>query len=150
MNALRALLLAGLLALSPGGWALEVVSAEFGVFDASDPEQVVFTESNVVPRREGQRYGWTIELRGAGRAVGVREEYLLPSAAKEKISESRKGTRVTIPVERRRQVSQRQIVPVAGRIWGEWTLTPDDPPGPRRLEVIVEGQKAATFDFEVE
>ena len=34
-------------------FALEVASAEFGVFDASDPQRVVFSPATVVPRREG-------------------------------------------------------------------------------------------------
>ena len=130
-------------------FALEVVSAEFGVFDASDPQRVVFSPATVVPRREGQRYGWMIELRGAGRSVSVREEYLLPSRAVEGRTESAEGTKLVIPLERRSQVSQRQLVPVDGRIFGEWSIGAQEPAGPRRLDVVVEGQVAASFEFEV-
>lgn len=130
-------------------FALEVVSAEFGVFDASDPQRIVFVPADVVPRRAGQRYGWMIELRGAGRSVSVREEYLLPSRAVEGRTESAEGMKLVIPLERRSQVSQRQLVPVDGRIYGEWSVGPQEPAGPRRLEVVVEGQVAASFAFEV-
>ena len=130
-------------------FALEVVSAEFGVFDASDPQRVVFSPATVVPRREGQRYGWMIELRGAGRSVSVREEYLLPSRVEEKRTESAAGTQLVIPLDRRSQVSQRQLVPVDGRIWGEWEVGPQEPAGKRQLEVIVDGQLAASFSFEL-
>ena len=130
-------------------FALEVVSAEFGVFDASDPQRVVFSPATVVPRREGKRYGWMIELRGAGRSVSVREEYLLPSRAVEGRTESAEGTKLVIPLERRSQVSQRQLVPVDGRIFGEWSIGAQEPAGPRRLDVVVEGQVAASFEFEV-
>ncbi len=129
--------------------ALEVVSAEFGVFDAKDPQRVIFVPTDVVPRREGQRYGWTIELRGAGRSVSVREEYLLPSRVEEKRTESAAGTQLVIPLDRRSQVSQRQLVPVDGRIWGEWEVGPQEPAGKRQLEVIVDGQLAASFSFEL-
>ena len=37
--------------------AVDVVSAEFGVFDASNPREEVFEPTSQVPRREGQRYG---------------------------------------------------------------------------------------------
>nr|MDR2111560.1 hypothetical protein [Accumulibacter sp.] len=142
-------LLAWLLSASARVFALEVVSAEFGVFDASDPRQVVFSPATVVPRREGQRYGWMIELRETGRSVSVREEYLLPGKAVEERAESGDRTTLVIPMERRSQVSQRQLVPVDGRIFGEWEIGPGEPGGTRRLEVIVEGQSAATFEFEV-
>lgn len=150
----RRLLTAALLALavlaSAPARAFEVVAAEFGVFDASDPQRIVFEETRRVPRRDGQRYGWMIELRGAPRSVSVREEYLLPSQVAEARSESAAGTKLVIPLERRSQVSQRQLVPVDGRIYGEWSLGPQEPPGPRRLDVVVEGRIAASFEFEVQ
>lgn len=146
----RWLLLAVLLvSQSARVFALEVVTAEFGIFDASDPQRVVFEPSRVVPHKEGQRYGWMIELRGAKRSVSVREEYLLPSRAVEGRTDSAEGTKLVIPLERRSQVSQRQLVPVDGRIFGEWSLGPQEPRGLRRLDVVVEGQVAASFEFEV-
>jgi hypothetical protein len=90
-----------------------------------------------------------IELRGTGRSVSVREEYLWPGQAVEERAESPEGTKLVIPMERRSQVSQRQLVPVDGRIFGEWSVGPREPAGARRLEVIVEGQVAASFAFEV-
>jgi hypothetical protein len=138
-----------LLSVSPRGFAFEVVSAEFGLFDASDPQQVIFSPAAVVPRHEGQLYGWAIELRGAEHSVSVREEYLLPGRAVEERTESAEGTKLVIPLERRSQVSQRQLVPVGGYIYGEWSVGPREPAGPRRLEVIVEGRVAARFAFEV-
>jgi hypothetical protein len=129
--------------------AVEVVAAEFGVFDASDPQRVIFEPTRIVPHREGQRYGWMIELRGAKRSVSVREEYLLPSRAVEGRTDSAEGTKLVIPLDRRNQVSQRQLVPVDGRIYGEWSIGPQEPPGRRQLDVVVEGQVAASFEFEV-
>ncbi|MDR3300651.1 MAG: hypothetical protein LBU43_11820 [Candidatus Accumulibacter sp.] len=142
-------LLFALCSVSPPVFAFEVVAAEFGVFDASDPERVIFSPATVVPRREGQRYGWMIELRGTGRSVSVREEYLLPGRASAGPVESDKGTTLVIPLDRRSQVSQRQLVPVDGRIYGEWSIGPQEPAGTRRLEVVVEGRIAASFAFEV-
>ncbi|MDR1936214.1 MAG: hypothetical protein LBS49_11665, partial [Candidatus Accumulibacter sp.] len=72
-----------------------------------------------------------------------------PGKAVEERTESAAGTKLVIPMERRSQVSQRQLVPVDGRIFGEWAIGPREPAGIRRLEVIVEGRVAATFEFEV-
>ncbi len=130
-------------------FSYEVVAAEFGVFDASDPQRVVFSASRVVPRKEGQRYGWMIELRGVKRSVSVREEYVLPGTAIEHRTDSAEGTKLVIPMDRRNQVSQRQLVPVDGRIYGEWEIGPQEPVGQRQLDVVVEGRIAASFEFEV-
>ncbi len=146
---LRGLVFLWLVIASFGVSAAEIVAAEFGVFDASDPQRVVFEQTQVIPHREGQRYGWMIELRGVKRSVSVREEYLLPSKAIEQRTDTPEGARVVIPMERRSQVSQRQLVPVDGRIYGEWSIGPQEPPGRRQLDVVVEGQVAASFEFEV-
>ena len=146
---LRGLVFLWLFAASFGVSAVEVVSAEFGVFDASDPQRVVFEQTRVVPHREGQRYGWMIELRGVKRSVSVREEYLLPSKVLEQRTDTLGGAKLVIPMERRSQVSQRQLMPVDGRIYGEWSIGPQEPPGRRQLDVVVEGQVAASFEFEV-
>ena len=146
---LRGGVLLWLLVASFGVAAVEIVAAEFGVFDASDPKRVVFEQTQVIPHREGQRYGWMIELRGVKRSVSVREEYLLPSKAIEQRTDTPDGARVVIPMERRSQVSQRQLVPVDGLIYGEWSIGPQEPPGRRQLDVVVDGVVAASFEFEV-
>ena len=146
---LRGLVFLWLVIASFGVSAAEIVAAEFGVFDASDPQRVVFEQTQVIPHREGQRYGWMIELRGVKRSVSVREEYLLPSKAIEQRTDTPEGARVVIPMERRSQVSQRQLVPVDGRIYGEWSIGPQEPPGRRQLDVVVDGVVAASFEFEL-
>ena len=146
---LRLFVFLWLFAVSFSVSAVEVVAAEFGVFDASDPQRVVFEPTRVIPHREGQRYGWMIELRGVKRSVSVREEYLLPSKAIEQRTDTPDGAKLVIPLERRNQVSQRQLVPVDGRIVGEWSIGPQEPPGRRQLDVVVEGRVAASFEFEV-
>jgi hypothetical protein len=149
MKRFYSFLLAWLLLAGARVFAFEIVAAEFGLFDASDPQRVVFSPAAVVPCQEGQRYGWMIELEDAPRSVGVREEYLLPSRVAETRAESDAGTTLVIPLEKRSQVSQRQLVPVDGRIYGEWSVGPREPAGPRKLEVLVEGRVAGRFEFEV-
>lgn len=142
------LLLACASALASAAPPVEIVGAEFGVFDAGDPRETTFEPTNVVPHKEGQRYGWIIEVRTKKRSLSVREEYLLPTAATE--AGTTLGTSGgTIPLPRRNQVSQRQLVPVGGRIYGEWEIGPGEPPGKRHLQVIVEDELAGSFEYEV-
>ena len=54
-----------------------------------------------------------------------------------------------VPAQRRNQVSQRQLVPVEGKIYGEWAIGSSEPAGHRHLQVIIEGQVAASFEFDV-
>lgn len=127
---------------------VEVVSAEFGIFDDSVRGELAFEATAVVPHRIGQRYGWVIGIRTKKRSVAVREEYLLPSATTAD-SPGLEGNTMTIPLDRRSQVSQRQLVPVGGKIYGLWSVGPQEPAGHRRLQVVVEGEVAASFEYEV-
>lgn len=150
---MRRLVLSGMLLVAPvvflGGAqakGVEIVRAEFGIFDVTNPRETLFEPSRIVPHRAGQRYGWVIEVRTQLRSLSVREEYLLPAAGK---IESPNANTVVIPFERRNQVSQRQLVPQEGRIFGEWEVGPNEPPGRRHLQVVVEGEVAADFEYEV-
>lgn len=127
---------------------VEILSAEFGLFQETKSGEILFQPSSVVPRAVGQRYGWIIELRTGKRSLAVREEYVLPSP-RQKAPVNPVAKNLHIPDLRRSQVSQRQLAPVDGQIVGEWSVGPDEPAGKRRLQVVVEGEVAASFDFEV-
>lgn len=128
---------------------VKILGAEFGLFDASNPKELVFEPATVVPQREGQRYGWVIELRTKKHSVAVREEYILATPASEAGPSGNLTEGLNIPLPKRHQVSQRQLVPRGGRIFGEWAVGPGEPPGQRHLQVIVEGELAGSFDYEV-
>jgi hypothetical protein len=129
---------------------VEVLGAEFGLFSAGRKSEQLFEASETVPHRVGQRYGWVIELRTTIRSVSVREEYLLPlpSTAPKATEDVSSLVQVT-PVQRRNQVSQRHLVPVDGKIFGEWEIGPAEPAGHRHLQVFVEDQLAGDFEFDV-
>ena len=131
---------------------VEIVSAEFGIFDASNPSELVFEPTVVVPHRQGQRYGWIIEVHTTKSSLSVREEYLLPKpqtpSRAEQVPDSSRES-MSIPAQRRNQVSQRQLVPVDGKIYGEWAIGPNEPAGHRHLQVLIEGQVAAGFEYDV-
>lgn len=129
--------------------AVTIVGAEFGIFDASDSRAVAFAPTRVVPHREGQRYGWVIEVQTARRSLSVREEYLLPNPVKQLKSDDPIVADLEMPLFRHNQISQRQLVPVEGKIYGEWEVGPDEPAGHRHLQVVIEDQVAASFEFDV-
>lgn len=134
---------------APAEPPVEIVSAQFGVFDASAPGELALEPTNVIPHEVGQRYGWIIEVRTKKRSLAVREEYLMPLPPGTKDEPGPSNGILTIPLQRRNQVSQRQLVPVNGLIYGEWAIGPGEPAGRRQLQVIIEGQPGASFDYEV-
>ena len=126
--------------------AVDVVHAEFGLFESRGSQDMLFTPARIIPHKPGTRYGWVIELRTDRRSLSVREEYLLPISAGE--APSAKDA-IVIQFERRNPVSQRQLVPRNGLIFGEWEIGPGEPPGKRHLQVMIEGEVAASFEYEV-
>ncbi|MDE2598745.1 MAG: hypothetical protein KGL40_03875 [Rhodocyclaceae bacterium] len=124
---------------------VQITSAAFGVLDVNKSNELSFEPTNVVPHRLKQRYGWVIELQTKKRRVSVREEYLLPPRP-QSAEEQASGA---IPMERRSQVSQRALVPIDGKIYGEWAVGPNEPAGHRHLQVFVEDELAGDFEFDV-
>jgi hypothetical protein len=127
----------------------EVIHAEFGTFDDSNPAELIFEPGDVVPHKVGQRYGWIVEVRTNKRSLSVREEYVLPAAVKSQRATDPLTESLNISTQRRNQVSQRQLVPVEGRIYGEWAIGKNEPAGHRHLQVIIEDKLAASFQFDV-
>ena len=129
---------------------VEVLSAEFGTFDASNPKEIVFEPTSAVPHRVGQRYGWIIEVRTTQPSLSVREEYVMPKPVQvEKPPDDPISEVLNEASQRRNQVSQRQLVPVDRKIYGEWEIGASEPAGHRNLRVIIEGQEAASFEYDV-
>lgn len=128
---------------APEAPPVQIGAADFGLFDASTPDELNFEQSKVVPRRVGQRYGWVIEVITKKRRVSVREEYLLPPKAGAVASPD------IILMDTRRQVSQRELTVVSGKIYGEWSVGPGEPPGHRHLQVFVDNELAGDFEFDV-
>jgi hypothetical protein len=151
LRTLRSLIVAITIPMASAASAadVDIVDAEFGIFDASNAGEIVFTPATIVPHRSGQRYGWVIAVRTRNRALSVREEYLLPNATPVPPPDNPVAANLAIPLERHNQVSQRQLVPVDGRIVGEWAIGPNEPAGHRQLQVVIEGVPAARFDYDV-
>lgn len=132
---------------APKGPPVEILGAEFGLFTPRGEARTVFSPTHTVPHQTGQRYGWVIELRTKARAVSVSEEYILPPLVETKPDPLAEA--LGLKNERRNQVSQRRLVPVEGKIYGEWEIGPQEPAGKRTLQVIVEGADPVRFEYEV-
>ena len=132
---------------APKGPPVEILGAEFGLFTPRGEARTVFFPTHTVPHQTGQRYGWVIELRTKARAVSVSEEYILPPLVETKSDPLAEA--LGLKNERRNQVSQRRLVPVEGKIYGEWEIGPQEPAGKRTLQVIVEGADPVRFEYEV-
>lgn len=130
---------------------VDIIAAQFGIFDASTPGELSFEATNLIPRITGQRYGWIIEVKTTKRHISVREEYAFALPDKKNTPEEKDEFLDSFrqPPQRRNQVSERQLTPVEGQIYGEWFIGQNEPAGHRRLLVYVEGKLAATFEYDV-
>ncbi len=137
-----------LLTTSANAAEVKIVKAEFGLFEPGEPGEVMFSPTLTVPRKDGQRYGWVIEVGTDQRSLLVREEYLHP--AKAPVVKTTKDDTLIFPNPRRHQVSERRLVPVGGRIYGEWAVGPNEPAGERHLQVVIDGAPDTRFDYRVE
>lgn len=125
-----------------------ILQAEFGLFEATGTGEIMFSPARTVPRRDGQRYGWVIDVQTDQRTLLVREEYLTP--ARQPVVNLAKDDTLVFPGARRHQVSERRLVPVAGKIYGEWAIGTSEPAGERHLQVVIEGAPEIRFDYRVE
>ena len=134
---------------NPKDAPIEIVGAEFGLFADGAQGERVLEPSAVVPNRVGQRFGWIIEVRTTRRSLAVREEYLLPAAPTAQEEADPVSEALKLFARNRRQVSQRQLVPMDGKISGEWTIGPNEAAGHRHLQVVIEGLVQSDFEFDV-
>jgi hypothetical protein len=127
---------------------VRIIKAEFGLFEAGEPGEVMFSPTLTIPNKDGQRYGWVIELVSDQRSLLVREEYLYPE--KIPVVNLQKDDTLVFPNPRRHQVSERRLVPEGGKIVGEWAIGPNEPFGERHLLVVIDGAPDTRFDYRVE
>jgi hypothetical protein len=64
---------------NPATPEIEIVSAEFGLFNSPLSGKPPFVPSTVVPFQEGQAYGWIIQIKTTEPNVKWREEFTLPA-----------------------------------------------------------------------
>ncbi|HET7774764.1 MAG TPA: hypothetical protein VFK74_00180, partial [Azospira sp.] len=102
-----------------------------------------------VPHVLGQRYGWVIEVETKKQNLSVSEEYVVPHPNKGSETELEVARNLGLSNDKRIQVSQRILRPQEGHIYAEWSVGPNEPVGHRRLQVLIDGEVAARFEFDV-
>jgi hypothetical protein len=124
--------------------AFRVLKAEFGVLVPGG-----FQPSTKVPLREGQGFGWVIELSAAKDRVRWREEIRLPGVPEEwRVAD--KDSKHSLSADRRTSILERESRIEDGAIHNFWQLTRGDPKGRYSMRIMIEGMLVSTFEFDVE
>jgi hypothetical protein len=129
--------------------ALEVVSAQFGVFGADPAGRRVLYETAKFPAVIAAPYGWYIIFKTAKPTVIWREEFELPVPPPTWGPGEMMGI-YTISPDRKTAVTERIIPTRLGFIANEWRYAPGDPIGAHKMRVYIDGQLIREFAFDIE
>ncbi len=133
---------------SPTVEPVEIVKAEFGLFNGPESGKPAFVPATIVPLEKDQCYGWIILIKTNKEMVKWREEFTLP-APPETWGEGQKQGVSTISADKKTCVTEREVKPDQGIIYNIWSVAPGDPKGHYIIRVIVEGKAERTFEFDV-
>jgi len=128
---------------------IEVVKAEFGLFNALETGRPPFIATPLVPLVVNQAYGWVIVLKTSEKTVRWREEFTLPAAPATWGGPERIGTR-SMSDDGRTTITEREVTLHNGAIFNSWSVAPGDPTGTYRMRVTIEDRLVRTFEFRVE
>lgn len=128
---------------------IEIVSAEFGLFNPPESEKPFFIPTRSVPFIENQEFGWIIMIKTNKSKVKWREEFTLPSPPESWGEGEAQGIN-TISYDRKTSVTERYEKLDHGLISNVWTLAPGDPKGHYVIRVIIDGMVERTFEFNVQ
>ena len=112
---------------------VEVVSAEFGLFNALETGRPPFIATPLVPLVVDQSYGWVIVLKTSAKTVRWREEFIRAMSD-----------------EGRPTITEREVTLHNGVIFNSWSVAQGDPTGTYRMRISIEGKLVRTFEFRVE
>jgi hypothetical protein len=129
--------------------ALEVVSAQFGVFGADPAGRRVLYETAKFPAVIAAPYGWYIIFKTDKPTVIWREEFELPIPPPTWGPGEAMGI-YTISPDRKTAVTERIIPTRLGFIANEWRYAPGDPIGAHKMRVYIDGQLIREFAFDIE
>ncbi len=131
------------------GSALEVVSAQFGVFGADQAGRRILYETDKFPAVVAAPYGWYIVFKTSKPTVIWREEFELPEPPPTWGPGEAMGI-YTISPDRKTAVTERIIPTRLGFIANEWRYAPGDPVGAHKMRVYIDGQLIREFAFDIE
>ena len=127
---------------------MEVVRAEFGLFNLPDSGKPAFVATRRVPLVPGQIYGWVVTVKPTQGEVTWREEFTLPGKPAT-WGGSDPNASQTISSDRKTSVKEGKVVPDRGVIANTWTVAPGDPQGRYVIRVFIGNRLARTFEFDV-
>jgi hypothetical protein len=122
----------------------KVVKAEFGVIVPGG-----FQPTTKVPFKDGQSFGWVIQLDTKRDVVKWREELRLPSAPQTWQADESSGKH-TVSADRKTSILERETRVENGMIFNFWQVSPGDPKGRYTMRVMLEGMLVSSFEFDVE
>ena len=129
--------------------ALEVVSAQFGVFGADQSGRRILYETDKFPAVVAAPYGWYIVFKTSKPTVIWREEFELPEPPPTWGPGEAMGI-YTISPDRKTAVTERIIPTRLGFVGNEWRYAPGDPVGAHKMRVYIDGQLIREFAFDIE
>lgn len=128
-------------------WVLKAEGGLFGPDAPGEPGRPSFVPTTTLPLKDGQAFGWRIQLRPGTGPVRVREELTLPTEPKT-WGDPEPGLKRRNTPDGRSAITELQLVPVNGVISQSWTVTTGDPKGPWVIKVRVEDGPEHVFRFE--
>jgi hypothetical protein len=133
-------------AAAPGDQSA-VLKAEGGLFGPGEAGSPGFVATRNLPLKDGQVFGWRIQLRHPTRAVRVREELTLPAEPKT-WGDPEPGLKRKTTADGRTAITELQLTPQNGVISQSWTVTIGDPKGSWVIKVRVDGGPEQVFRFD--
>jgi hypothetical protein len=122
----------------------KVLKAEFGLVAPGG-----FRPSTKVPLKDGQGFGWVIQLDTKRETIRWREELRMP-AAPQTWQADENGRGHSVSADRKTSILEREARLENGLIYNFWQISPGDPKGRYSMRVMIEGMLVSTFDFDVE
>ena len=132
-----------------GSTFVEILNAKFVVINIGADGKQEFKQTDVVPNKVGQTYGWFIQLRTNKPTVHVREEFVLPGPAKSWGGPGPAPPDMKVAGDRQSAVMENDTAPQQGLVYRVWTVAAGDPAGPYVIRVTVDGQ-LRQFNFDVQ
>jgi hypothetical protein len=130
-----------------GESSTSVLKAESGLFGTSEAGTQTFVATRALPLKDGQAFGWRIQLRTQATTVRVREELTLPAEPKT-WGDPEPGLKRRTTPDGRTAVTELQLAPRNGFISQSWTVTTGDPKGTWVIKVRVEDGPEHVFRFD--
>lgn len=129
--------------------AIEVVSAQFGVFGVDGSGRRILLETENFPAISATPYGWYIVYKASKPTVVWREEFELPVSLDNWGPGEALGV-YTISPDRKTAVTERVAPTGVGFIANQWRFAPGDPTGAHAIRVYIDGQLIRDFRFRIE